>query len=242
MPKVPPAQYPLKSDHHGFTFAAGGCPTLENYRELKTQKVRNHKYVSGYTPFFSRSLPLRLTITNRNWPKWYLQSYLLGVPTMIVGNRSKRNLLTSVQTMSMERALATSLVNSPDFDPSLALGRIHNILSALIQHCKTRAGYLYTGCFTCELQIRSGGTACVPPVAVSREAKAELVKVWELVRQTDAPGEAPISPYRRIPIPSRTANEERRTLRRLGPVPTAGIPHASSIANDYRPLRPVLRA
>ena len=161
---------------------------------------------------------------------------------MIVGNRSKRNLLTSVQTMSMERALATTLVNSPDFDPALALGRIHNILSALIQHCKTRAGYLYTGFFACELQIRSGGTACVPPVALDRETKAELLKVWELVRETDAPGEAPISPCRRIRIPSRTANEERRTLRRLGPVPTIGIPHAPSIADDYRPLRPVLRA
>ena len=108
---------------------------------------------------------------------------------MIVGNRSKRNLLTSVQTMSMETVLTKVTERSPDFDPDLALGRIHSILSALIQHCKTRAGYLYTGCFACELQIRSGGNACVPPVTLSREAKGELLQVWKLVREVDASGE-----------------------------------------------------
>ena len=213
-------------------------PNSRKLPRIKDPKGPTSQVRSRYNPHFSRSF----TSPDSNWPKWYLQSYLLGVPTIIVGNRSKRNSLTSVQTMSMERALETVRVKTPNFDPALALGRIHDVLSALIQHCKTRAGYLYTGCFTCELQIRSGGTACVPQVAVNREAKAELLQVWELVRQTDAPGKAPISPRRPIRIPSRTANEERRTLRRLCSVPTAGIPHAPSIADDYRPLRPVLRA
>ena len=64
MPKVP-----LHDSHqlwslHGFTFAAGGCPTLENYRELKTQKVRHHKYVRGYTPPFPH--PFTITVIGRN--------------------------------------------------------------------------------------------------------------------------------------------------------------------------------
>ncbi|KAF9651207.1 hypothetical protein BDM02DRAFT_3184692 [Thelephora ganbajun] len=76
--------------------AEGGYPSLEHYRELKTQKSRQHK----------------------NWPKWYLQSYLLGVPTLILGNRSKNNLLTSIQTMSMEALLAKTVTHSPGFDPT----------------------------------------------------------------------------------------------------------------------------
>jgi len=95
--------------------------------------------------------------------------------------------------MSMEAVLAKTVAISPDFDPALALGRIHGILSALIQHCKTRAAYIYTGCFTCELQIHSRGNAFVPPVVPDYEAKAELLRTWELVQAVDVPGGALIS-------------------------------------------------
>ena len=96
--------------------------------------------------------------------------------------------------MSMEELLKTTVSNSPDFDQALALGRIHSILSALIEHCRTRAAYLYTGCFTCELQIRSQGNAFVPPVSSNPEAKAELLRAWELVQATDTPDGALIFP------------------------------------------------
>ena len=95
--------------------------------------------------------------------------------------------------MSMETLLATTVRYSPGFDPALALGRIHSILSALIQHCQTRVGYRYTGCFTCELQIRPQGNAYVPPVVPDYEAKAELLRMWELVRTMDVPDGALIS-------------------------------------------------
>lgn len=94
----------------------------------------------------------------------------------------------------MEDLLATTVSNSPDFDQALALGRIHSILSALIRHCRTRAAYLYTGCFTCELEIRSQGDAFVPPVLPNNEVKAELLRVWELIQATDVPGGALIFP------------------------------------------------
>lgn len=84
----------------------------------------------------------------------------------------------------MEAVLATTVANSPEFDQALALGRIHSILSALIGYCKTRAAYLRTGCFTCELQIRSQGSAFVPPLLLNTEAKAELLRVWGRVGQT----------------------------------------------------------
>jgi hypothetical protein len=96
--------------------------------------------------------------------------------------------------MSMEDLLTTTVSNSPDFDQALALGRIHSILSALIEHCRTRAGYLYTGCFTCELQIHSDGSAFVPPVPPNNEAKAELLRLWELLQATDVPDMALIFP------------------------------------------------
>jgi len=180
-------------DRTEFTFVADGCPRLENYRELKTQKFQKHKYGRcyplGLTAYLSHSRS-----QNRNWPKWYLQSFLIGVPTIVLGNRSKRNLLTSVKTMSMEDLLKTTVSNSPGFDQALALGRIHSVLSALIEHCRTRVAYLYTGCFTCELQIRSQGDAFVPPVASDPAAKAELLRAWELVQATDVPGGALIFP------------------------------------------------
>ena len=94
----------------------------------------------------------------------------------------------------MESLLATTIAFSPDFDQASALGRIHSILSALIEHCKTRPAYLYTGCFTCELQIRSQGDAFVLPVIPDYEVKAELLRVWELVQGTDISGGVPVSP------------------------------------------------
>lgn len=174
----------INFDRDEFIFVADGFPRLENYRELKTQKFHKHKYDRRYPllPCLSRS-----RFQNRNWPKWYLQSFLLGVPILFLGNRSKRNLLTSTKTMSMEDLLRTTVSNSPDFDRALALGRIHNILSALIEHCRTRAGYLYTGCFTCELQIRSEGNVYVPPVPPNNEVRAELRRAWELIQAVDVP-------------------------------------------------------
>jgi len=88
----------------------------------------------------------------------------------------------------MEDFLNTTVSKSPGFDQALALGRIHSILSALIEHCRTRPAYLYTGCFTCELQIRSQGNAFVSPIASDPEAEAELLRVWELVQAADVPG------------------------------------------------------
>ena len=92
----------------------------------------------------------------------------------------------------MGSLLATAVAFSPNFDQASALGRIHSILSALIEHCKTRAAH--SGCFTCELQIRSQGDAFVPPVVPDYEVKAELLQVWELVQETDISGGVPVSP------------------------------------------------
>ena len=101
----------------------------------------------------------------------------------------------------METLLATTKTHSPDFDPALALGRIHSILSALIQHCRTRAGYIYTGCYTCELQIHSQGNASVPLVVPNYKAKAELLQVWELVRTMEVPDRA-LVPRSSLPVVS----------------------------------------
>ena len=95
--------------------------------------------------------------------------------------------------MSMEAILDTTAAHAPNFDPAFAMGRIHSILSALIQYCRTRAAYLYTGCFTCELHIRPGGTALVPPVEPNSEAKMELLRVWRIVQEMDVPSVALIS-------------------------------------------------
>ena len=100
------------------------------------------------------------------------------------------------------------MLNSPDFDQALALGRIHSILSALMEHCRTRAAHLYTGCFTCELQIRSQGNAFVSPVAFNPEAEAELLRVWELVQATDVPGAETLMSARPHPFSSMAWDSE----------------------------------
>ena len=92
----------------------------------------------------------------------------------------------------MEAVLETTAAHAPNFDPAFAMGHIHSILSALIEYCRTRAAYLYTGCFACELHIRPGGTALVPPVEPNSEAKMELLRMWEIVRGMDVPSAAPI--------------------------------------------------
>ena len=91
--------------------------------------------------------------------------------------------------MSLEHLLATAVAHAPNFDPASALGRIHSILSALIQHCSTRAAYQFMGCFTCELQILPQGNAFIPAVVPNFETKAELLRTWELLREIDIPDE-----------------------------------------------------
>ena len=193
-------------DRSKFTLIAGGYPRLENYRELKSQKFQNYRcsrcHPLGLAAYLSHS-----RFQNRNWPKWYLQSFLLGVPTLVLGSRSKSNSLTSIEAMSMEDFLRTTMSNSPGFDQALALGRIHSILSALIEYCRTRAAHLYTGCFTCELQIRSQGNAFVSPVTSNPEAEAELLRVWELVQATDVSG-AETSMSARQPFSSMSRDSE----------------------------------
>ena len=130
----------------------------------------------------------RSSFWNRNWPKWYLQSFILGVPTLVLGNRSKRNLLTGMQTMSTQQLLATTVSHSPDFDRASALGRIHGVLSAVIEYYWTRAGYQYTGCFTCELQIRSQGGAFVLSVPPDNGVTTELLLAWSRTRGVDVLG------------------------------------------------------
>ena len=107
--------------------------------------------------------------------------------------------------MSTEQLLATAVSHSPDFDQALALGRIHGILSALVRHCRTRASYSYTGCFTCELQIRSQGGAFVPSVLPDNGVKTELLRAWGHIQGTDLLDGVPIAPS-----PSRFASEPRQ--------------------------------
>ena len=67
---------------------------------------------------------------------------------------------------------------------------------------------MYTGCFTCELQIRSQGNAFVSPVVFNPEAEAELLRVWELVQATDVPGAETLMSARPHPFSSMAWDSE----------------------------------
>ena len=93
----------------------------------------------------------------------------------------------------MEQLLATTVSHSPDFNQALALGRIHGVLSALIEHCRTSAGRLHTGYLTCELRIRSQGDAFVLSVP-DNGVKEELLLAWARTGGTSHLGGGSLSP------------------------------------------------
>jgi hypothetical protein len=119
---------------------------------------------------------------NRKWPECYLQSYLIGVPILILGKRSG-NKLTSVERKPMESVLREA--EKRKFRGALALGRIHDILSALIRDCETRTTRRpYTKDFMGELQILPKGKIRILPVARDDEAMGELASAWGPARST----------------------------------------------------------
>ena len=109
------------------------------------------------------------------WPKWYLQSYLLGVPELVFGKRSKGKSLTT-DRMSWEKLLEKAKEEPHNFDSNVALGRIYEILFRLKADCETK-----TGDTTCELHINSEGEAWVHPVERDKaiEAMRELTSAWK---------------------------------------------------------------
>ncbi|KAF9779986.1 hypothetical protein BJ322DRAFT_1164997 [Thelephora terrestris] len=66
-----------------------------------------------------------------SYSKWYLQSYLLGVPTLQIGYRNYKNHVFHIIRKPAKEFLPELQIYTPMFDPAVDMGRVHAILSAL---------------------------------------------------------------------------------------------------------------
>ena len=96
-------------------------PGLQDYIELKTMKT-------------GRFLSQRRT---ELFPRWYIQSYLLGVPELAVGYRNFRNHVFAITRKPINEVLRDARQCAPEFDPAVSMGRVHTILSALLDHFRS---------------------------------------------------------------------------------------------------------
>lgn len=122
-------------------------PRLENYLELKTAKR---------TSFQSPPNP-----DHQMFPKWYLQSYLLGVPALAIGYRNYREQVFSIKRESTREILRDTQKCVPGFDPSLSLGRAHAILSALLEYFRSLGWSAVSAQDTFELHVDANGDAWI---------------------------------------------------------------------------------
>ena len=100
-------------------------PRLENYIELKTAKNADCQSTPSHHQRFVKS---------------YLQSYLLGVPTLAIGYRNYREQVYSIKQKSTRQVLRDTQKYVPGFNPAICLGRAHAILSALLEYFYSLGG------------------------------------------------------------------------------------------------------
>jgi len=92
--------------------------------------------------------------------KSYLQSYLLGVPTLAIGYRNYREQVVSIRRKSTQQILRDARECVPGFDPAINLGRAHAILSVLLRYSRSlRRPVSAQDAF--ELRVHANGSAWV---------------------------------------------------------------------------------
>ena len=101
------------------TFQGGG-PHLNDYIELKTVRKLKRRHRA------------------KLFANWYLQSYLLGVPTLAIGYRKSAYKVSRIDVKSIEEVCQDAQKYSPTFTPAQALGRAHAILSSLLEYLRPR--------------------------------------------------------------------------------------------------------
>lgn len=120
-------------------------PGLEDYIELKTAKTDPRSPLHRCTEKF---------------PKWYMQSYLLGVPALAVGYRNFKNHVLTIRQKPITEVLLDAQRYVPGFDPAVNLGRVHAILSALLEYFRS-LGQSVSAQDRFELRIDTDGDAWV---------------------------------------------------------------------------------
>lgn len=120
-------------------------PGLKDYIELKTAKT-DPRFPPDYC-------------TNK-FPKWYMQSYLLGVPALAVGYRNFKNHVFTIKRKPIKEVLQDAQKYVPEFDPAVNLGRAHAILSTLLEHFRS-LGQSVSAQDRFELRVDANGDAWI---------------------------------------------------------------------------------
>ena len=92
---------------------------MKDYIELKTIK-------------FDRRFPPGLAV--KSFPRWYIQSHLLGIQVLQIGYRDSRNNVSGIVRKSTKEFLREAQKYSPSFDPAVDMGRVYAILTALLAY------------------------------------------------------------------------------------------------------------
>lgn len=98
----------------------GTEPNVEDYVELKTVKRTDRRFPPKYS--------------HEMFPKWYLQSHLLGIKVLEIGYRNFKEHVFNIDRKPVVEVLRDAQRYAPSFDPAVDLGRVHAILSALLAH------------------------------------------------------------------------------------------------------------
>lgn len=124
-------------------------PNVEDYIELKTVKTVDRRWL-GPHPRHSDNL----------LPKWYMQSYLLGIQVLEIGYRNFRDHVFNIVRKPIKEVLQDAQKSIPSFDPAVPLGRVHAILSALLVHFRA-PGQSVSAQDRFELYVEANGDAWI---------------------------------------------------------------------------------
>lgn len=124
-------------------------PNVENYIELKTVKKTDR----WHPPYRSDEL----------FPKWYLQSHLLGIKVLEIGYRNFKNNVFNITRRTIGDVLRDAQKYAPSFDPAVDLGRVNAVLSSLLTHFHT-PGPSISPQDRFELRFDANGDAWITPI------------------------------------------------------------------------------
>jgi len=105
----------------GLAEAPEGLPVLTSCLELKTYKP---PHTQGQIA----------TLYNLKWPKWWIQSFLAGVETIVLGGRDDAGMLTEVTRISVHTMPAVAAAHGARWDAWQILRFGESVLDWMVEH------------------------------------------------------------------------------------------------------------
>jgi hypothetical protein len=120
-------------------------PNVKDYIELKTVKKAEGKH----------------KFSNKGMTRWYLQSYLSGVPNLKIGYRNPEGTSCTIEEMLVEGIIQ----DTPRINPMFNMGRVHAILFKLFKYFRRGRGQSASDQDRFELRVNAEGDAHITKAA-----------------------------------------------------------------------------